>query len=95
MIYIKINDGKGLFDNEGLCETLIADLNNLPKLLFNGQFIMFCQKISEMGLKLTNLHKGIFEDRKSMKDQIEELKKINDELLKQLSEKDGVTNGTD
>lgn len=90
-----VNDGKGLYDNEGLCKTLIADLNCLMKLLIANQFIEFCVKISEMGQKLLNLHKGIREDRESMKEQIEELKRINDELLKQLNEKDGAENGTD
>lgn len=87
-----VNDGKGLYDNEGLCKTLIADLNSLPKLLIDNQFIEFSRKIGEMGQKLLNLHKGIHADSESKKQQIEELKRINDELLK---EKDGVTNGTD
>lgn len=87
-----VNDGKGLYDNEGLCKTLIADLNSLPKLLIDNQFIEFSRKIGEMGQKLLNLHKGIHADDESKKQQIEELKRINDELLK---EKDGVTNGTD
>ena len=90
-----VNDGKGLYDNEGLCKTLIADLNSLPRLLIDNQFIEFSRKIGEMGQKLLNLHKGIREDRESMKEQIEELKRINDELLKQLKEKDGAENGAD
>ena len=89
---IKVNDGKGLYDNEGLCKILIADLNSLPKLLIDNQFIEFSRKIGEMGQKLLNLHKGIHEENESKKAQIEELKRINDELLK---EKDGVTDGTD
>ena len=87
-----VNDGKGLYDNEGMCKILIADLNSLPKLLIDNQFIEFSRKIGEMGQKLLNLHKGILADSESKKQQIEELKRINDELLK---EKDGVTNGTD
>ena len=87
-----VNEGKGLFDNEGLCKALIADLNGLPKLLIDNQFIEFSRKIGEMAQKLLNLHKGIHDDNESKKQQIEELKRINDELLK---EKDGAKNGTD
>lgn len=90
-----VNDGKGLYDNEGMCKLLLKDLNELPKLLIDNQFIEFGRKIGEMGQKILNLHKGIRADMESKNQQIEELKRANDELLKQLNEKDGGDNGAD
>ena len=92
---LTVNDGKGMYDNEGMCKLLLKDLNELPKLLIDNQFIEFGRKIGEMGHKILNLHKGIHSDMESKNQQIEELKMINDELLKQLNEKDGGDNGAD
>lgn len=90
---IKVNDGKGLYDNEGLCDLLKQDLNNMIKLAMSGQFVAACGLITGMSVKLTNLKQGIKNDSDSKKEQIEELKRANDELLKQLNEKDGAENG--
>lgn len=86
---VTVNDGKGLFDNEGLCETLIADLNNLQKLLFSGQFIQFSATITGMAQKLINLKNGIKTEKDSLQNNIEELKRMNDILIK----RDGADNG--
>ena len=94
---ITVNDGKGLIDNEGMCDSLVFDLNGLVKLLINGQFIQFCAKVPEMVLKLNNLKKGINEDLKSKDKIIEELKKINDALMEEKTglpvDKEGTENG--
>ena len=82
---IAVNDGKGLMDNEGLCDSLLLDLNNLPKVLMTGQYIQFCSVISSMAQKLVNLKKGITDDMQSMKDKVEELKRTNDDLMEQIS----------
>lgn len=87
---ITVNDGNGLWDNEGLCDTLLVDLNNLPKALANGQYIQFCALISSMGQRIANLKKGISADMESMREKVDELKRLNDELIK----KDGGANGT-
>ena len=81
-----VNDGKGIYDNEGLCDLLINDLNNLPKLLVSGQYIQFCAAVTGMAQKLINLKEGITKDMDSMKEKLEELKRVNDNLQK----KDGV-----
>ena len=81
-----VNDGNGLYDNEGLCDTLIADLNNLPKLLMTGQYIQYCATVTGMAQKLVNLKEGIRKDMESMKEKVEDLKRINDRLI---TEKDG------
>ena len=88
---MKVNDGKGLYDNEGLCDTLIADLNNLPKLLMTGQYIQYCATVTGMAQKLVNLKEGIRKDMESMKEKIEDLKRINDRLI---TEKDGAEHGS-
>lgn len=89
---IKVNDGKGLFDNEGLCDTIKQDLNSLIKLAMNGQYILACSLVASIAVRLENLKKGIKSDSDSQKEKIEELKRQIDSLLK---EKDGGSNGTD
>lgn len=91
---ISVNDGKGLFDNVGMCDSLTNDLNALVKNIASGQYIQFCVKVTEMTAKLQNLKKGITDDLASKDQIIEELKRINDELSKEIK-KDGVTNGAD
>lgn len=87
---MKLNDGKGLYDNEGLIDTLIADLNSLQKLLMTGQYIQYCAMITGMAQKLVNLKDGIRSDMDSMKEKVEDLKRINDRLI---AEKDGANDG--
>lgn len=99
---IKTNDDKGLYDNEGLCDSLINDLNNLIKQYLNGQYVTACVIVSNMTQKLLNLKSGIKHDTDALKSNIEDLKnlnnELNDELNRMLTElnklkKDGVTNG--
>ena len=94
---VTVNDGKGLFDNEGMCDSLIVDLNNLQKMLMTGQYIQYCVTITSMGQKIVNLKKGIKADMDSMKEKVEELKRMNDSLVEQITElpvkKDGDGDG--
>lgn len=95
-----VNDGKGLMDNEGMCDSLGADLNMLVKAMAAGQYVAFCGKVHEMAVKLTNLKKGIKADLESKDKIIEELKQINDSLVEQITglpveKKDGAKNGVD
>lgn len=83
---LTVNDGKGLMDNEGLCDSLINDLNNLVKQFITGQYIIGCSLVTAMSQKLINLKKGIHDDMQSMKDKVEELKRMT-------AEKDGDDNG--
>lgn len=78
-----VNDGKGLYDNQGLCDDLISDLNNLVKNAVAGQFIQCSNIVVNMTKKLANLKKGIAADLASKDQIIEELKRINDELVSQ------------
>lgn len=86
---LTVNDGGGLYDNEGLCDTLINDLNNLIKQFMNGQYIVGCSVAAQMAQKLINLKKGIKADLDSMREKVEDLKRLNDSLI----EKDGAGNG--
>ena len=91
-----LNDGKGLYDNEGLCDSLIMDCNSLPKSLANGNYVQFCNIIVQMVQKLSNLKTGIRNDMDSMKNKVEDLKRMNDSLVEQMTglpaEKDGADN---
>lgn len=93
-----MNDKTQVYDNCGLCDSLISDLNSLPKLLMNGQHIQFCAVVTGMAQKLLNLKKGIKNDLDSMKEKVEELKRMNDDLVEQTTglpvEKDGANNGS-
>lgn len=82
---LTVNDGKGLMDSEGLCDSLLSDLNNIPKILMTGQYIQFCVLVTGMSQKLINLKKGITNDMQSMKDKVEELKRTNDDLMEQIT----------
>lgn len=69
-----VNDGKGLYDNEGLCDSLIMDCNNLVKILLSGNYVQFCNAIVQMVKKLVNLKEGIKKDMDSKNSVIESLK---------------------
>lgn len=90
---LTVNDGKGLLDNEGMCDLLVSDLNNLVKELASGQYIQFCIMITGMTQKIMNLKTGIKNDMDSMRKKVEELKRLNDSLVEQITglkvEKDG------
>ena len=93
-----VNDGKGLYDNVGLCDTLITDCNNIVKNLASGQYIQFCNVIVNMIQKIVNLKQGITEDIASKDQIIEELKRANNALMEEktgLMVDRGSDNGTD
>lgn len=88
-----VNDGKGLFDNEGICNQGIAILNAVVKNAVAGQYIAVCDGIRQIAQILENLKTGIKNDRESLEATIEELKRANAELVKMTgvpAEKDGV-----
>lgn len=93
-----VNDGKGFWNNEGLCDTLIADCNNAVKQLASGQYIAFCGIVYNMAQKLANLKKGIRAELDSKDEIIEDLKRVNNSLMEEETgipvDKEGVTNGS-
>lgn len=96
---------KGILTNAELVDTLIVDLNNLPKQLLAGQFIQACAIVTQMGQKLINLRKGIADDLKYKDERIEQLKEqlrnlgaevtdmTPDEFMQKYDKKDGTENG--
>lgn len=94
---VTVNDGKGLFDNEGLCDDLQSNLNNLLKFAVSGQYVAACAIVTDMSNKLFCLKKGIKADMDSMRNKVEELKKMNDALMEKqtgLPVDRGADNGT-
>lgn len=83
---MKVNDGSGLFDNEGMCDKGILIANDAVKDLTIGNYIAFCNKISQIAKIFANLKDGIRADRESMEQKIEDQKKI----ISLLEEKTGV-----
>ena len=83
---VKVNDGRGLFDAEGMIDSLIIDCNNAVKAVASGEYIGWCGISVQMVQKLSALKRGISADIKSRDEQISELKKINDELRQRIIE---------
>ena len=96
---IKLDNGKGLYSNAGLCDTIIQDINGLVKHAVSGQYIQFCAGVTAITQKVINLKTGIENDLSAKDKIIEELKAANNALHEQLTgiptEKDGVENGND
>jgi hypothetical protein len=86
---VTVNDGKGLYDNAGLCDTLLYDLNRIPKILMDGQYIQFCAVIQSMAQRLANLKDGIKADMEGKDKTIEQLKQMNDALINERSDGGG------
>lgn len=63
-----------VYTNAELIDSIIVDLNNLPKELISGQYINACSVVSQMAQKLLNLKNGITEDINSKNRIIEDLK---------------------
>ena len=81
----KINDGKGLWDNEGICDKAIIICNDALKQLFSGEYLNFCNNIHQVATILVNLKAGIKEERKSYEERIEDLKAANNRLVEQVT----------
>jgi hypothetical protein len=64
-----------MLTNEEMVDSLIIDLNSLPKYLIDGQFIAACDLVAKMGQKLANLKTGIHNDIESRDKTIDSLKK--------------------
>ena len=83
---VKVNDGGGLLDAEGLIDSLIIDCNNAVKAVASGEYIGWCGISVQMVQKLSALKSGITADMKSRDKRISELKESNDELRQRIIE---------
>ena len=70
---IKVNDGGGLMDSCGMIDSLILDCNNSVKALVEGNYISFCNKMSEMVKKMALLKDGVKKDIQTRDQHIKEL----------------------
>ena len=61
----KVNDGSGLFDNEGICDNGILICNNAVKELANGRYLNFCNHMWQIAQIFANLKTGIKADTES------------------------------
>lgn len=77
---IRINDGGGLYDSDGLIDTIVIDLNNLTKALVSGEFVQYSGLIFQMYQKMQRLKTGINRDREKLVERVEYLKRLTDEL---------------
>ena len=75
-----INDGGGLYDNEGLVDTIILDCNELIKMLFSGRYIEFCATLVAMVQKLGSLKNGIKNEKAAAREQMADLRRMNNDL---------------
>ena len=82
-----INDGRGLWDNEGICDKGISLCNAALKDLVSGQYLAFINKVEQIAQIFANLKTGIKNDREALEEKLEELKRMNDALF---SEKTGL-----
>jgi hypothetical protein len=70
----------GLYDNNGLIDSLITDCNETVKQVVSGNYVLFCAKVVEMVQKLSKLKEGISENTQYLKKEIADLKKLNEDL---------------
>ena len=93
----KFNDGKGFFDNEGICDKGISLCNSALRDLVSGQYLAFVNKLEQIAQIFNNLKTGIRADLEDREAKIEELKRMNDALMEEKTGlpvlKDGVNNG--
>jgi hypothetical protein len=64
----------GIYSNVEMVESILLDLNNLPKELIAGQFIQSCTLVSQIGQKLICLRSGIKTEIEHKNKTIEDLK---------------------
>lgn len=77
---INMNDGKGLYDNIGLIETLIVDCERVMKSLISGEYMRFSALMVGMVQKLNNLRDGVKSDTESLQKQVKELQRLLDDI---------------
>lgn len=91
---LNVNDGNGLYDNEGLIDSLVVDCNNAIRNLVEGKYVLWCNIMVQMVQKLGNLKKGVHDDIESRDKQISDLENLLDEYANSRL-KDGEKNGAD
>lgn len=81
-----VNNGSGLYDSEGLIDTLISDCNNAVRACIGGQYIAFCNTMVQMVQKLGKLKSGVQNEMASKEETINRLKRQLRELGAEIEE---------
>lgn len=76
-------DNKNFFDNAGICDKGILLVNESVKDLLTGNYVAFCNKVTQVTQIFANLKTGIKADMDSLQEKIEDLKRINDSLMEE------------
>ena len=82
---MQVNDGKGLYDNEGICDKGIQICNDALKQLVSGNYIAFANRVQQITQIFSNLKKTMHGDRESLEQKVEDLKRENKLLEAQLT----------
>lgn len=82
---MEANNGKGLYDNEGICEKGVLLCNDAVKNVISGQYIAFCDCVRQIAQIFSNLKAAIKSDRESLEQKVEDLKRENKLLEAQLT----------
>lgn len=83
---LAVNNGSGLYDSEGLIDTLISDCNNAVRACVGGQYIAFCNTMVQMVQKLGKLKNGVQSEIASREETINHLKSQLRELGAEIEE---------
>lgn len=78
---VKVNDGGGLLDTDGMIDNTIIACNQAIKDLIDGQYINFCARINNISQMLVALKSGVKSELEAAKAKVEEMKRINNELV--------------
>jgi len=70
---IRVNDGGGFYDINGMFDSLIVDIDNQLKALFCGERVSFCGGTVAMINKVAAMKKGVNDEIEGLKKQIKEL----------------------
>lgn len=82
---MQVNDGNGLYDNEGICDKGIQICNDAFKQLISGNYIAFANRIQQITQIFANLKRTMKNDRESLEQKVEDLKRENKLLEEQLT----------
>ena len=70
---MNVNDGGGLYNTDGMFDSIIVDCDGLLKKLFDGQRVAFCGGVVELIQKLGALKEGVVKELSDKDKRIEEL----------------------
>ena len=82
-----VNDGHGLMDTDGFIDSMIHQCNDAVRMLVSGQYLAFCNNMYSLAQKLVALKTGTKKELDSLRQQLEDALKFNNDLAKELNER--------